>query len=91
MEGILLVVSNNKQFIIFTGITVTEDLKSNLCKFDSCVGCRCLKRQPRSTITNVYFCYLSKEMSRQEEYAVAGETLWPIKGPYFSCRVRSNQ
>jgi hypothetical protein len=32
MGNILLVVSNNIQFII----TVTEDIKSNLYKFDSC-------------------------------------------------------
>jgi hypothetical protein len=30
MQNILLVVSNNKQFIIFTGITVTEVLNSSI-------------------------------------------------------------
>jgi hypothetical protein len=37
MENILLVVSNNKQYTTFTGITMTEGLNNrNLCKLNSC-------------------------------------------------------
>jgi hypothetical protein len=44
MGNTLLVASNNKQFVICTGITVTEELNSNLCNscndFLRCSQCR---------------------------------------------------